>query len=102
MFSVTFETTTYESVKTGDFESSGYVSESCSLREAMDLCGFPSAACEADCYPVNAPRWFTNYEYGENYRTGERESRSLHIPDNATRASRNRIARLLGLKVSQR
>ena len=66
-----------------------------SLREAIRLIG--GFVVEADCWPISKPRWFTNSEYGENYRTGEVEHRSLHVPESVTNASRLRIARLLGL-----
>jgi hypothetical protein len=94
MFSVTYEIITPESAEHGDFADAGFVSESCSLREAIDLVG--NQVTEANEYPITCPRWLNNYEYGENYATGERESRSLHFPDHITAASRCRIARMLG------
>jgi hypothetical protein len=94
-FNVTYEIVTHESAEHGDAESRGFVAESVSLREAIREIGH--YAHEADCYPVSSPRWFTNYEYDEDFVTGARESRSLHLPNHLTEASRMRIARLLGV-----
>lgn len=94
-FSVTYETVTDESAEHGDAAARGYVLESCTLREAIDELG--CGHVEADCYPVTlhtAPRWFTCY-HGIDYRTGNDESRALHVPDTITAASRLRLARLL-------
>jgi hypothetical protein len=95
-FCVTFETITPESAKHGDFASHGFIAKGVGLREAIDNLGFASRGVEADCYPVEMPRWFTAYRVGENYTTGETENRALHLPDHLTNATRLRIARLLG------
>lgn len=96
MFNVTYEIVTPESAEYGDAEERGFIAENVSLREAIDLIG--NRADEADCYPVNHPRWFTNYEYNEDYTTGARESRSIHLPNHLTESSRQRIRRLLGVR----
>jgi len=95
-FDVTYEIWTPEDYEAGDTNDRGFISEDVSLREAVREVGY--RADEADCYPVHDLRWLTNYEYDENFRTGARESRSLHIPDSVTSASRLRIARLLGVR----
>jgi hypothetical protein len=53
---------------------------------------------ECDSHPCTAPRWVTVFNSME-YLTGESESRSLHIPEGVTAASRRRIARLVGVKL---
>jgi hypothetical protein len=77
--------------------------EGVSLREAMQVgLGYlrPSWAgyCEADCYPPRGARWlvFPTWNEGtrEEIEQGISESRSLHIPDHVTEASRGRIVRL--------
>ena len=70
-FSVTYEIVTPESAEDGDF------------------------AVEADECPVHAPRWIT-VTNGLEYESGAFESRSLHIPESVTVASRMRLARYLG------
>ena len=47
---------------------------------------------------IEDARWFT-VTNGPEFRTGARESRSLHIPDGVSGASRRRIGRLLGLAI---
>ena len=93
-FTVTYEVVTPESAEYGDAEERGFVSESCNLREAINLVG--GQVTEASEYPIISPRWLTNYEYNEDYTTGAREARSMHFPDNTTPSSRIRIAKLLG------
>lgn len=94
-FNVTYEIWTPEDCEIGDTDDRGFVVEGVSLREAVREIGH--YALEADCYPVSSPRWFTNFEYDEDFKTGARESRSLHLPNHLTEASRMRIARLLGV-----
>lgn len=93
---------TYEIMNEADFEhdecpdprDSGFAEENVSLREAIAAVGH--YAPEPSDSRVSHARWFTNDEYGHCYRTGDRESRSLHLPEHITPASRVRIARLLG------
>ena len=87
-FAVTYEIVTPESAADGDVEEHGYVVESCDLAEAMEEVG-------GVCYDSADGRWFANVEYNVDYQTGAYESRSLHMPDNATPASCARVARLL-------
>ncbi len=98
-FNVTYEIVTPESAEYGEAEECGFIAEDVDLREAFCLVGH--MAIEADSWPTsldNPPRWLTNYEFNENYTTGARESRSLHLPDTITGSSAMRIARLLGVK----
>ena len=104
MFAVTYEIVTEESTADGDAAERGYVCEGVTLREAIDAFTGTrtnrvdsSSGIEANEYPVRAPRWFT-INNGMEYETGEYESRSLHIPEGVTAASRRRIARLLGVR----
>lgn len=99
-FRVTYAIVTPESAEQGDYDETGFVSEGCSLSEAVDLIGGSTA--EADSSPISLstpPRWFTQSEYDVNYSTGATESRSLHLPRNITPSSALRIARLLGVNV---
>ena len=90
-YSVTYDIVTPESAIHGDVAEAGYVAENVSLREAIREVG-------GVCFEHNGNYdWFTNYEYDLNYSTGAQESRSLHLPDHITGASRVRIGRLLGV-----
>jgi len=85
----------------------GFVIEDVSLRDAMSL-GLEysrpewAGSCEADSYPVRSVRWLTFHNWNdftrENIEQGIDESRSLHIPDSVTEASRMRICRLFGVR----
>ena len=91
-YSVTYDIVTPESAEDGDVAEAGYVAENVSLRDAIDEVG-------GVCYDHNGSYdWFTNCEYGIDYQTGAQESRSLHLPDGITGASRGRIGRLLGVR----
>lgn len=96
-YSVTYEIVTPEFAEDGsDLEmedfACGFVAEDISLRDAIDAVG-------GGCHEHNGGyEWFTNCEYNLNYGTGAQESRSLHLPDGITGASRVRIGRLLGVR----
>ena len=91
-YSGTYDIVTPESAENGDVAEAGYVAEDVSLRDAIDAVG-------GVCYEHNGGyEWFTNCEYNLNYGTGAQESRSLHLPDGITGASRVRIGRLLGVR----
>jgi hypothetical protein len=91
-FSVTYDIITPESAAQGDTAEDGFIAENVGLREAIEDVG-------GVCYEHNGNyEWFTNHEYDTNYRTGALERRALHPPDGTSRASRVRIARLLGVK----
>lgn len=95
-FNVTYEIWLPDDVETGDTDNRGFVCQDVTLRDAIaEMSGY---ADHADEWPMRCPSWFTYDCYRHDYRSGETESRSLHIPDNVTTASRLRIARLLGVK----
>jgi hypothetical protein len=102
-FHVTYEIVTEASADDGDCEDCGFVAENISLREAIDLVNATeSSHCEqsgieANDSCISNARWITVYNSAD-WIEGRAESRSLHIPDNATAASRRRIARLLGVR----
>ena len=95
-FSVTYEIVTPESAEHGDTAEDGFIAENISLRDAIDEVGGVCDEHNGNC------EWFTRYDYGTDYRTGARESRSLHVPDSVTNATRTRIGRLLGVRMSMR
>ena len=103
-FSVTFERylSHADDEDVCEADESGLIDENMTLRDALEACGGLNASYEANEWPVMTPRWFTNYAYNEGtneyYEQGINESRSFHIPNNATPSSRRRIARLVGLK----
>lgn len=100
-FAVTYEIITPESAEQGDAEERGYISQGVTLREAIQdvhatrTSQVSGVECiEAnDSNPANA-RWITVYN-GSEYLTGAHESRSLHMPDSLTGASRARLVRLV-------
>jgi hypothetical protein len=100
-WSVTYEIVTPESAEQGDAEERGYISQGVTLREAItDLFSTRTSQCEgvtaieANDSDAARARWITVYN-GDEYLTGARENRSLHMPDNLTSASRARLVRLL-------
>ncbi len=104
LFNVTYEIVTPESAENGDTEENGFIAERVPLREAIHLVNetrtehVSGVKCiETDEYPVRSPSWITVVN-GMEFLTGAQESRSLHMPDNLTPASRLRIARLLGVR----
>ena len=101
-FSVTFEIITPESAEHGDSADAGFIARDLRLREALEAVTGTrtSRVSGVDCVEANdsdvrAARWFTVYN-GQEFETGANESRSLHIPDSVTGASRARLARLIG------
>lgn len=106
-FSVTFETYTLESVANGGANERGYLAEKVSLREAvselLDLGALDHI--EPSDSTVERARWFTAYQGSDAplYYNGEGdcgETRSLHVPESATAASRRRLARVLGCRMA--
>ena len=93
---VTYEIVTPESSEHGDAEDRGFVDEGCSFRNAVMFVS--GHATEPSDYPVRYARWFTHYNYNNDFMTGAEESRSIHIPDSVSAASRKRIAKLLGCR----
>lgn len=97
MFRITYEIVTPESAEYGEAEECGVFMDNVSFGEAMsELRWHKGGYVEADCCPVQNPRWFTFFDADENYATGARTSYSLHIPEHITESSRMRIASLLG------
>ena len=102
VFSVTYNIVSNEGDFEGDFNESGFVAENVRLRDAIgELFDTRTAHCggvesiEPSDSDVGSARWFTVNNSTE-YLTGEHESRSLHVPDSISRASRIRLARLIG------
>ena len=105
LFNVTYEIVTEASAAEGDVDERGFISEGVRLRDAIadvqatrtnQVDGVECVEC-SDSNPDDA-RWVTVYN-GMEYVTGAHESRSLHLPDNLTSATRRRIARLVGARV---
>lgn len=105
LFSVTYEIVTPESAEQGDADDLGWIVQGVSLRDAVDAVhatrtnrvdGVTSIEC--DSYPATWPRWIT-VTNGMEFETGANESRSLHLPQHLTGATRRRIARLIGARV---
>jgi len=101
MWHVTYDIVTEESAEYGDAEEIGFISEDSTLRDAIsDLFETRTSHCDGIEYiDANSSsedaRWIT-VGNGMEFKTGARESRSLHIPDHITPASRARLCRLLG------
>lgn len=101
-FRVTYEITTAESAMEGDCAESGFVHpEAVRLRAALELVQSTRTSrvggvicIEPSDSRVPDARWFTVYN-GMEFETGACESRSIHIPEQVTGASRARIFRLL-------
>ena len=103
LFNVTYEIVTPESAEHGDADERGFIVEGVSFREAVEevqltrtchVGGIESV--EASDSRIKSARWFTIIN-GMEFYTGACESRSLHIPEHITAASRRRIARVLGV-----
>jgi hypothetical protein len=104
LFDVTYEIVTPESTEHGDAAERGFVERKVCFRHAIESvrmtrtsrCG--GVECIEPSESGHEFRWITVYN-GTEYETGAHESRSLHIPDCVTDASRVRIARLLGCRL---
>lgn len=99
-FNVTYEIVTPESAEYGDADERGFLAENATLREAIELVQETRTShvggvecVEPNCWP-GLFSWITVINSAE-YLTGAQESRSIHIPDSVTPASRARILRLL-------
>ena len=102
-FNVTFEIVTPESAENGEAEKLGFIEKNVNLRGA--ICAVKEtrtahvdgvSSIEANVWPSDKGNfnWIT-ITNGMEYLTGAHESRSIHIPENITPSSRNRILRLL-------
>ena len=103
-FTVTFEHYGHDAAIRGEADEAGFICQDTSLRNALrDLGESDSASAgnvecvEANESPMQAPRWVRLLRTAD-FRTGRYESRSLHIPEHVTPASRRRIARLCGVE----
>lgn len=104
-FRVTYDIVTPESAENGEADRGGYVTPGnwhfevwpedtvektedieLTLKEALSLV---SAGCMED-----SGSWFTEVDSDQDYKTGEYETRSLHVPDNITQSSYDRIKRI--------
>jgi hypothetical protein len=102
-FNVTYEIWEEAAVEAGETDDKGFELEGGTLREAVEAAR-ATRTNEVDGVESVEPsdslfehaRWIT-VNNGREFATGARESRSLHIPDGVTGASRWRIGRLLGL-----
>lgn len=102
-FSVTYEVWDEDAVEYGDTDERGYELEDGTLREAIDAVTSTRTnavdsieSIEPNNSVIEDARWIT-INNGMEFETGAFESRSLHIPNCVTSASRRRIARLLGV-----
>lgn len=105
MFNVTYEIVTPESAEQGDADKRGFVGYDLTLRDAIGEVrmtrtnAVDGVECiEASCSTICDARWITIVN-GMEYETGAQESRSIHIPERVSGASRVRIARLVGCRV---
>lgn len=101
-FRVTYDIVTPESVESGDTAESGFVlsdgshvevthvqevwqSVGMTLRQAIGLIGCVEKGGNGSYYETD----------GHNDRTGDHETRALHLPDNITAASQRRVECIL-------
>lgn len=104
-FMVTFERWSHDDAEVGETDDKGFVMESATLREAMrNGLEFIHPKWAGPCEPSDSRlanvRWLSFYRWNDGtrdyYESGIEETRSLHIPEHVTPASRQRIARLFG------
>jgi hypothetical protein len=99
-FSVTYEIVTQESAEQGDTDESGFIGEGLDLRSALDAVRetrtneVGGAEVHPSASDVSDMRWIS-VANGMEFRTGAYETRSLHIPDGVSDASRGRILKLM-------
>jgi hypothetical protein len=98
-FNVTYHISTEESAESGEYESSGYMLEDGTLRDAWEIVRWGcEGGVEANEWPMNNPSWVTFYKVEHDPRTGDTTDYSVHFPRNITPASARRVARLLGVR----
>lgn len=118
-WTVTYHTITQESAEDGDFADHGFVTSG-NWHTSTDTVMEELAACTTEeektkvweSYRIDSlkealnyvnpaedsGRWFSEVDPDIDYRTGEDEYRSLHPPTNITKASYNRVKRVLGVR----
>lgn len=100
LFSVTYEIVTPESAVDGDADERGFELEGASLRDAVAcVCEtrtneVDGCAVEPSSSVIGDARWISVIN-GMEFRTGACETRSLHIPEGVSGASRARILKLI-------
>jgi len=104
-FNVTFEIVTPESAEYGEAESRGFIGRDMALRDAVAAFHETRTsqvdgvtAIEPNDSRIDSARWTTIIN-GMEYLTGACESRSIHLPESLTGATRRRLCRLLGVDV---
>ncbi len=103
-FHVTYETITEESAANGDVEDRGFIMSGghhVDVANEADREACQMSLREALRYVTpqeNSGSCFSEVDGDLNYRTGEREYRSLHPPRNITPASYRRLVRLFKLR----
>ena len=104
-FNVTYDIVTEESATRGDYAEAGFICQGVSFRDAIKAVGETRTirvsgveSIDPSDSDVESAGWIT-ITNGMEYETGACESRSIHIPDSVSGASRIRIARLLGVRV---
>ena len=100
-FTVTYEIVTPESAEfLSDVNSQGYISKGVRLREAIeDMLATRTNRVEGreaivPSSSLDYYRWIDVIN-GPEFDTGAQETRTLHLPDDITNASRGRILRLV-------
>lgn len=97
-FAVYFEIVTDESAEHGAAAETGTVETGLSLRDASALVDGPALCDSSPVLPGARVRWLVFFEHGNGSRReiekGERETRTLAMPDGITAASSQRVARL--------
>lgn len=95
LFSVTFEIVTPESAEHGDCEESGFVARNVGLRHAVDYL-FATRTSHVDGIEFgNCDDRSVSIGNGMEFRTGARESRTLHFPPHMSDSTRGRILQLV-------
>jgi hypothetical protein len=91
-FAITYSETTPESAEEGDYSDTGFIDESCTLREAYNYLRFEG-------WPVEASPSCLSFGYCmTDYATGTERELCLHFPRTITEASARRVARLFGVR----
>lgn len=102
-FRVTYEVVTEESAENGDFADSGFYStEGHEHEDATDWTLHDIVSKFGRNSLEDTGRWFATSDEDIDYRTGDRTSYSVHPPEHITRASYQRVARILDYRCNRR